>query len=295
MATRLEYLAFRLLVALFARLPFRVVYGLSDGLNFILRRLLRYRYRVIIDNLRRAFPDRTPEQLRRIARDYYRNLCDVTLEAIKGMRLPPEEIRRRCRLVNVDVLNAEQEHGRSVVVAGSHYANWEWGALAISLSARHTTVGIYKSLRNPLIEAYLNRLRGQWGLELRSMRQTSRALVEFRRRPAMYCLIADQTPSNARQAHWIRFLHQETPFLSGADKIARRTGFPVYYFDTRRVRRGFYEVAFSLLCDAPADAPEGEITRRYARRLEQIIEEEPANWLWSHRRWKKKRLEEREE
>jgi KDO2-lipid IV(A) lauroyltransferase len=100
-------------------------------------------------------------------------------------------------------------------------------------------------------------------------------------------LIADQTPFDVRNAHWVNFLHQDTPFLHGMEKLARQAGYPVFYFEIERVRRGAYEVSFSPICEAPKNTAEGEITRLFAEKLGATIRREPANWLWSHRRWKR--------
>lgn len=289
MKQKLGYWAFRSMIRVLSLLPFRLIYILSDGLYIFLYHLWGYRYEIVMENLRRSFPEKTTAARRRIARCYYRNLCDITLETLKGFSVSREELQRRYRLSNIELLNTLYEKGDSVIMLGSHVNNWEWGALAIKNQSRHEVIGIYKPLSNPLIDTHLQEQRGRWGLHLRPMQQTMRAVIEFRGRPMMLCLIADQTPSNPRQAYWTEFLHQDTAFLPGPDKTARRSGYPVYYFDTRRIRRGFYEVQFLPLAEHPAELPENGLTERYARLLEAIIRERPDSWLWSHRRWKKKR------
>jgi len=239
-----------------------------------------------MSNLRNSFPEKEESDILRLSRSYYRNLCDITLETIKGFSLSESEIRRRFSLQNLDILIPHFEQGQSILVLGSHLTNWEWGSLAIAPQIHVPVFGIYKKLANETVEAYLNKKRSQFGLRLVPMENTARTLVRHRDTPSLYCLIADQTPSNRKKAHWTTFLHQETAFLRGADQLARMSGFPVYYYDTRRVRRGFYEVTFSPLVLDPKEREEGEITLAYIRKLESIIREEPADWLWSHRRWK---------
>ena len=285
----LEYFIFRLFVKLFSILPFSAIYFLSDILHFILFRLIKYRYAVIRQNLQHAFPEKAPEEIRGIIRAFYRNLSDIMVEAAKGVTLSREELESRFKIHGAEHFRELFQQGKSIILTASHFTNWEWGALAVNGCSPHKVIGIYKPINNPKIAAYLNTLRGQWGLQLRNMQQTGRALIEFRNQPSIFCLIADQTPSNLQSAHWVNFLNQDTPFLPGPEKIARRTGYPVFYFHTQRIRRGYYESTILPLNLEPAGAGNAEITRAYALLLEEFIMRDPPYWLWSHRRWKKSR------
>jgi len=58
------------------------------------------------------------------------------------------------------------------------------------------------------------------------------------------------------------------------------------FVEIQRVKRGKYEMMLSLVAGNPEEYADGEITSGYANKLESIIRANPANWLWSHRRWK---------
>ncbi|RZK80453.1 MAG: lauroyl acyltransferase, partial [Pedobacter sp.] len=87
---------------------------------------------------------------------------------------------------------------------------------------------------------------------------------------------------------WIDFLNQPTAVLSGMEKIAKQTNRPVIYFNMQIKKRGYYEVDCYLVSENPSENPEGDITRKNFEILENIINNQPAYWLWSHRRWKHK-------
>ncbi len=276
-------------VALFALVPFPLLYLLSDGLAFLMFRIVGYRRRVVLDNLRHSFPEKTEAERRAIARAFYRNLTDVLLETFKGNSMPADQFRRRTPgdfHILADALRAD----RPIVLMGSHYGNWEWISLAVKvhLPEKHI-LGVYKPLKNQALNAYFNRRRGRFGLDLVAMERAGYAMVKYRNSSCAFCLIADQTPSNTQTAHWLEFLHRETPFLPGGDKIARRLNIPVYFFDMRRYKRGYYRVTVSKLADDAGSLEEGEVTRLFARKLEGLLREAPADWLWSHRRWKHER------
>ena len=113
----------RVFIQLFRIVPFPVVYALSDLMAFVLYRVIGYRKKVIYDNLMRAFPEKTETEIKRIVRETYRNLTDVTLESIKVFTLPYEELKRRCPCDDPGLVNQYLDKGQSVILAGSHLAN----------------------------------------------------------------------------------------------------------------------------------------------------------------------------
>lgn len=279
----------KILIRVVGGLPFRGMYLLSDLGCFLLRNVFRYRKKVVLSNLRNSFPVKSEEEIQALASAFYHHFTDILLESLKGLRLPKAELQRRFVYRNPEIFQPFFEKNQSVILLGSHYGNWEWGVLSFPLAVQHSVVGIYKPLKNKAVEGFLNSLRKKWGLHLAEMNQAGRAIVSYKNQPSIFVLIADQTPSDMRNAHWANFLNQDTPFLQGMDKLARQTGYPVFYFEIERVKRGFYEVTFSPICEAPKELPEGKITQRYAASLEATIRNSPADWLWSHRRWKRAR------
>ncbi|MFQ5448161.1 MAG: lysophospholipid acyltransferase family protein [Saprospiraceae bacterium] len=286
---RTELLLITILVHLIGLLPFRMLYFLSDFLALFFIHFIHYRRKTIRTNLRNSFPEKTAAEIDALECEYYHHLCDILLESIKGLTMPAAELQRRFALRNPEIFHPLFEKNESAIVLASHFGNWEWGVLSLPLGVRHRVVGIYKPLSNPYINDYLNRRRKKWGLHLTSMTGTGRTVVKYRSHPSLFVLIADQTPSDVKHAHWLPFLHQDTPFHHGADKLARQTGYPVFMVDIRRRRRGFYDVEFTELCRQPAQTKDGDITALYAEKLEHLIRENPSQWLWSHRRWKRKR------
>lgn len=279
----------KLLVRLFALLPFPVLYFFSDVFFLFLFHVLRYRRRAVQLNLSKSFPEKSKPEIAKLTRRYYHYLCDLVLESVKGLTLPRQELQRRFHFRNPEIFSELYQKKRSALLLGSHFGNWEWGTLSFPLAVQHTVVGIYKPLKNKKLDSYLQILRKQWGLHLASMAKAGRAVIKYRDRPSIFVLIADQTPVDVANAHWLDFLNQDTPFLHGAAKLAQRTGYPVFYFEIQCVKRGFYEVDFHKICEAGENLKPVEITARFASMLETAIEKNPPFWLWSHRRWKRKR------
>lgn len=279
----------KILVRSFSVIPFRLLYFLSDGLFVLMYYLFRYRRQVIHSNLKNAFPEKSAAEIHLLIRQYYRHLCDILLESIKGLSMPAQAFAQRFIYTNPEIFDPLLNNNQSAVLLGGHYGNWEWGVLSFPLAVRHQVVGIYKPLNNPAANSYLNNLRKRFGLRLAPMRQAGREIISQRDKACLFVLIADQTPVDVKNAHWLSFLNQDTPFLHGPDKMGHKTNYPVFFFTMERAKRGVYEVTFKELVSTPQALPEGEITRRFADELEKQIRSKPELWLWSHRRWKRKR------
>lgn len=278
----------RLGVALFSILPFRAVYALSDFLFFIFKNVFKYRRKVIESNLRNSFPEKSEVEIQRLIDGAYRNLCDVTVEGIKGLSMSEKIFRERYKIINPEITTADFEAQRSIILVGGHYGNWEWGVVSWSIWFRHKMIGIYKPLSNKKVEKYLNKKRSFLGMNLAATYETRRILEENKENTCVYVLMGDQSPSNMKTTHWLTFLGQDTAWLHGVGTIANANNFSIYYLDTQRVRRGFYESKLSLLISNPSDFSPEEISKIYAEKLEKIIETKPEDWLWSHKRWKHK-------
>lgn len=279
------YIIFRFFVALFKITPFRIMFCISDMLAFFLHRIIKYRYRVISENLKAAFPDIDNKEAKRIIRYNYRNLTDLLLESIKSFTMSSEEISRHQVVLNPEIFDSFFENSKSVLGIAAHYGNWEWAALCSSTYLKHKPVGFYKPLSNKHIDRYLRENRSKFGMHLYPIKITAKAFEQYKEK-AFFVLVGDQSPSRVSQAFWFKFLNRETSFIHGPEKYAKRNNLPVFYIDIQRTRRGYYTTEIIKLTGEPQDVPDGHITKLYAQKLEEIIRKDPSGWLWSHKRWK---------
>lgn len=105
----------------------------------------------------------------------------------------------------------------------------------------------------------------------------------------MYSFIADQTPAKGDIHYWTRFLNQDTPVYTGAEKIAMKYDMVVVFFNNKKIKRGHYTTTVEVLFEHTMGLPEHAVTEAHVRSLEKNIIEEPEYWIWSHHRWKHKR------
>ena len=278
-----------LFVLLIGLIPFVVLYLFSDLMYLLLFGVFRYRRKIIYKNLEGCFPDIEKKEFHRLIRLTYRNLTDVIVEGIKGFSMTHRQIRNRHKILNPEIIESYYESGRSVIALPCHYGNWEWGSLSPGLQIKFNIVGFYKPLSNPYVDRFLRWSRSRTGTTLVSIYETTKTFELNQGTKTAFLMVADQSPSNPDKAYWVNFLGRDTAFLYGPEKHARNNNLPVVYVDVQRVKRGYYTIFLSVITDNPSELEKGEITQRYANKLESVILKQPENWLWSHRRWKLRR------
>lgn len=275
-------------VRLAAALPWWLLRALADFLAWLAWRI-GYQADVARESLATAFPELDRQQLSAIMRRYYRGFGDVLVEIVKAARLPAEEIRRRVALHGLAPVRERLAAGTPVLLVAAHQCNWEWMLLALSLELGYPLDAAYKPLVDPWAQREMLKLRTRFGSRLVPAQQLLGDIIKRGRAPRAIAMVADQEPRTSEHKHWTRFLNRDTAFYVGAEEIARVTKFPVFFVAMRRTRRGCYEVSIEPLAEAAEALAPGELTERYARRVEEQIRSAPADWPWSHKRWKLKR------
>jgi len=287
----ISYIFFRVMVFLFSLMPFSMLYRLSDGLRFLFLNVIKYRYKVVKENLENAFPEKSESEINTLIEKSYRNLCDILLEGIKGMSLSDAEVMKRYKFINPEVADQFYDKGQNIVGMASHYGNWEWAVQAISLQLKCITVGVVARIKNKYLDGYIQKYRTHENVMVLYPDMASPIIAKWDKRPALFVYIADQSPPRnaADKAQWFKFLNQDTACLWGGDRMARKMDYPAINMAINRVKRGYYEVRLDVITDDSRNTTDGEITEKYMQRLEQQIIAKPQDWLWSHKRWKLKK------
>jgi Kdo2-lipid IVA lauroyltransferase/acyltransferase len=276
-------------VGFFGLIPFRLLYVISDFLAFLLRKVFRYRLRVIRNNI--AFTDLNlnEEQEKAMIKKIYYNLSDIILESLKSFTMTRSSVLKRHKVRNPEIVDPFFAEQKSIILVTGHICNWEWGSLSAGLQTPYHILGFYKRLKNPYVDRFLRWKRSRFGTTLASIKETGLSFERQKGIPTLFLMAADQSPTKLHYAHWINFLGRDTAFLHGPERHAKNNDYPVIFTDIERVRRGYYEMTLSVLAEKPNELPTGEITARYASELEKVIRLKPEKWLWSHKRWKHQR------
>jgi KDO2-lipid IV(A) lauroyltransferase len=265
------------------------LYRIADVLYFLMY-IFGYRKKVIVENLRNSFPEKSSKEIASVVRGFYRNLADLTMETLKIPSLKKEALQKRVKVINIGLVERYLDQGRPAVVLTGHQCNWEWLLLACSVASKYPIDAVYKPMHIQLLDRLFISMRSRFGARPLAMKEVYRSVVRNRKEARTIAMVADQTPAHSEIQYFTDFLNQSTAYFVGADKIARHSDYPVFFVEMRRTRRGYYEVEFHLLQEPPFKPEAFSIIESYARTLEACIQRHPADWLWSHRRWKHKSM-----
>jgi KDO2-lipid IV(A) lauroyltransferase len=270
-----------------SRLPFPLLYLLSDGLFILLYRLVRYRRKVVRENLALAFPEKTDAERRVIEKDFYNHLCDVFMEMVKTMGISKKELLKRYTFTNLDVIHRLEAKGKSIMLLAPHYASWEW-AFALDPYVKGEAFAVYQPLTNRYFDRWARRTRKRFGTTLITTRETSQLITKNRQegRLAFYGMLIDHSPMLIKTQHWGPFMGIQVPMHTGAEYLCKKMDLPVIYMKVRKLRRGYYEASFKLLTENPSEIPDFQITDAFFREVEHSIREAPEHYFWTHKRWK---------
>ncbi|MDL5512080.1 lysophospholipid acyltransferase family protein [Arenibacter sp. M-2] len=271
-------------------LPMWALYMVSDFMYFVVYHLVGYRKKVVFSNLRNSFPTKSDDEIKRIAKDFYRHFCDIVLESFKRLTIGEKTINKRLLIKNPELIQQYVNEDRSILMYTGHQGNWEW-LVFLPLIFPYSSNTFYKPIKNKYFEELFKNMRERFGVNCVESDKGFRTIIDNHQKKVLTlnCMIGDQSPTKKSSKYWYNFLNQETAFFVGADKIAKKTDQVVLFPFFKKLKRGYYELEFRIIEDHPQIRNNFEILEKYAQQLEQAIISAPELWLWSHRRWKLKK------
>lgn len=278
------------LMRLLAGLPLSILYLISDFAYPIIYHVIRYRRRLVRENLKCSFPEKSEKEIIRIEKAFYHNLCDVFIEAFKCLNISDEEMRQRVEVVNSELPERIASKGKNIFMVMGHCGCWEW-AQEVSVRYKNPpkTCEIYKQISSKYFSSLMHEIRSRWNTEQIEMKQTVRIMLQWNAtgEPFLCGFLMDQRPYTKAKDN-LTFLNQTTLFVPGAEEIAKKVNAQLAYLDVVKTGRGHYRLTFCEMT-VPEDLKQQPypLTELYFRMLEETIHRQPEIWLWSHNRWRK--------
>ena len=277
---------------LLAGLPLGFLYLLSDIAYVFVYYIIRYRRRLVRENLTCSFPEKSKKELIDIEKKFYRNFCDVFVEAFKCLNITDKEMRRRVEVLNCELPERLAAEGKNIFMLLGHLGCWEWyQEVCVRYKNPKKGAEIYKHIEDPYFASLMHEIRSRWDTTQIEMQQTVRTLLKWHTEgePFLCGFILDQRMGDMKIKDWAMFLNQPTSIVPGAEELAKKVNAELVYLDVEKTARGHYRLTFSEML-----VPEHFKHRLYPysltffHMLEQTIRRQPELWLWSHNRWSKK-------
>ena len=271
-------------------LPFRIFYWLSDCIYVLVYYIVGYRKKTVRENLALALPHFSDKERLEIEKKSYHHLCDMFLEMVKTMTISSEEMNKRFKITNLEVIKEYEKKGKSIMLIASHYASWEW-LITLNQKISFLGVAVYKKLANKHFDKLVRDIRSKYNTELVPTSKTIPLIANNQKNniQCVYGLASDQSPKADRIFHWESFMGVEVPVHTGPEMLAKKYDMTVVFAKVKKVKRGYYELTIIPLSDNPKSIPDFGITHIYIKEVEKQILEAPEYYFWTHKRWKHRR------
>lgn len=269
---------------LFAGLPWRVQLALGRLIGRGARRVARRRREITAANLALCLPELDESARRRLLEEHFESLGIALLESGAGWWKSTPWLLRHSRVEGLEYLQAALTEGRGALLLTAHFTTLEIAAQM--LAAVHPTLGVYRHHENPVLDRVMRtgRLsRGSGLIERGDLRGLLRALREG----AVVWYAPDQGYLGARGVD-APFFGVPAPTNTATSRIAAASGAPVLPFFVERLPG---TAGYRLRIEPPLKGfPDGDPAVDAARInavLETGIRRVPAQYLWSHDRFKR--------
>lgn len=267
-------------------LPHGVLLFFGAGLGRLYYRCIKKQRELAVRQMMRGLSI-SEEEARKIVRASFVNLAQNMLEILYMPNLNEKNLHEYIEIEHLERLKDALAEGHGVVVLTGHIGTWEWLSAAFSLSGLPVTA-IAKTQPNAEYSRVLDDLRATIGAEIFS-RGTSELLAAGRalKKGKILGFLADQDagPGGA----FIDFLGQMAATPLGPAVFSRKFHAPVVPAfilrrpDGRHTVRVYERMEYVDTGDVEKDLY--DLTVRMTRLLEEVIRENPTQWLWFQKRW----------
>ncbi len=277
------------IIWLLSILPTRVLYGFSSILFAFLFYIVGYRRKVVRNNLKLCFPEKSEKERKIIEKKFYQHFCDMIFESIKSLTISEAEIKRRFVFTNIEEIHKIENVNKSMMMMCAHYGSWEW----IFILQKHVSsdgYAVYKKLKNKYFDGLVRRIRAKYNTYLITTKETVFTLRDLQSKGeiAIFGFLSDQSPKAEKARHWKEFMGVKVPVYTGAEGLAKDLDMAVLFFKTKKIKRGYYETTFKTVTLNPNEYKDYEITDMFIEFVEELIYDAPEYYLWTHKRWKHK-------
>ena len=289
LAHRAEYTAVRALVGVLGALDWRSAGNVGARIGALGYRPLGIRRRVVERQIAAAFPEKSDDDVRRIARAAYEHLGRASIEAaILPNRGPSAVLDLFEGADNFDVVETAMARNRGLIFVTGHLGNWELAGAYVA--ARGIPLdAIARRMKNPLFDRYLTETRSRIGMHVvhdaDAVRRTPRSLRDGR----AVAFLADQGVLGLAST-FVPFFGRPAKTPRGPAVFALRLDVPVVFGVAVRQPSGKYRLVFEPVSVEPTgnrDHDVDAIVARYTAILEKWVRRYPEQYFWHHRRWRR--------
>ena len=274
-----------------SKLPFKLLYLVSDGVYVLLYYVIGYRKRVVTNNLQLVFPEKSKKDIASIRKKFYKHLSDMFLEMVKTMTISEKELKKRFLITNPEEFKRLEELNKSIILIFGHYASWEW-AIVLQHYINFKGFAVYKKLANKHFDKLVRDIRTKFKTDLISTKETISVITntETSGTKSITGFLSDQSPKVTKEVYWGTFMGHKVPCFTGAERLAKKLDFSTAYLKITKKKRGYYEAEIITLAEDSNQYTDFQLTDMFLRELEKQIQDTPEYYFWTHKRWKHREI-----
>ncbi|MEM6792854.1 MAG: lysophospholipid acyltransferase family protein [Acidobacteriota bacterium] len=270
---------------LFGLLPWAQAQRVGRGLGRLAARVARRDTRRALEHLAVAFPELDSGQREERVRASYRHLGMAAAELLHLWARPPQEALQHVHIEGFDHVTKLRSEGRAVLILTGHCGNWELISCA-NESHGLQLAAMARDLEDAKIQRIAHSLREHFGSETvaRGSRSAGRQLLRILRGGGALALLIDQDIET--ESVFVPFFGRLANTPTAAADIALRLGAGVVPTFSERLEDGSHRVTFHPPLDLPNNAQRA--TALMTASIEAQIRRRPDQWVWFHRRWRRR-------
>jgi len=286
-----EYVVLRVIFGGLAALPLSLALRVGEAIAWLVWLVAFPLRRVGMVNLTIAFPDKSDAERARILRASILNHGRMAAELAHLPRLSDEDLLEMVRFEDETWLREALtwERPTGVLILSGHFGNWE---LLVYAQGRrgHPVSMVHRAMRNPLIDRWLNDVRGGAGTRLVRKKQAAGQVLRALREKQLLVLPFDQNSTRGLGV-FVDFFGVPASTNAGLARVALRADAPIVpVFIVRQGRSARHVVHILPIMEAEhtgnLQADVVATTARLSAVFEDMVRRFPEQWLWVHKRWK---------
>jgi KDO2-lipid IV(A) lauroyltransferase len=283
-------MALKKMAALIGHLPVSGLEKLGRSLGRVAYWLdIRHR-RIVSQNLAFIYPEWSPRQRRRLAKRIFQHFGIVFLEILQAPFLSRTKLIERVYIEGQDILIKALDHPRGCLLYSAHLGNWEFGLLALSARLNRSTTTVAKPIKWKLAHNWLTALRSRFGNQVFFKDGAMPWMIRALREGQTLTILIDQGVRR-KEAVEVTFFGKQTMATPAAALLAMRCRVPVVPIFCVRDARGQYLTKILPPVDYQRTASLRHDIQAYTQMLmdtlENAIRDNPEQWFWFHKRWKR--------
>lgn len=275
------------ILKLISRLPLGFLYLFSDFFFLLNHYIIGYRKKVVLENLRNSFQEKSDKELKEIEKKFFKNFFDYMVETFKALTISETELRVRMQHINQDLFHEAKAEGKNIIFLAGHVFNWEWITALAKILPQENSHPVYRKVNSSFWNDQIVKVRNRFGNKSLEDKEVLRHIL---RNPnngnSTYMFVADQSPEIQNVDQGLKFLNQMTPVFIGYDKLATRMDLAFIYCEMKKVKRGYYQINYHRIYPDDEKFREYEVVKKFHHLLNDTVTKRPDNYLWTHRRWK---------